>query len=86
MDICELPVDQAVDFFDKIKLNEKQQDIAKQIFKEIKERLRFMLHVGLGYLTLARSAASSSSMNLSTPATPGRSAAALAACLRMFHS
>lgn len=58
MDICELPVDDAVKLFDTLKLNEKEQEIAKQVFKEIKARLNFMLQVGLGYLTLARSAVS----------------------------
>ncbi len=58
MDICELSVEQAVDFFAQIAVGAKQQDIARQIFKEIRDRLSFMLHVGLGYLTLARSATS----------------------------
>ncbi len=58
MDICELPVDEAINLFDSLKLTEKEQEIAKQVFKEIKARLNFMLQVGLGYLTLARSAVS----------------------------
>ena len=58
MDICELPVEEAVTLFDSLKLTDKEQEIARQVFKEIKARLNFMLQVGLGYLTLARSAAS----------------------------
>lgn len=58
MDICELPVDEAVKLFGTLKLSDKEQDIARQVFKEITARLQFMLQVGLGYLTLARSAAS----------------------------
>jgi excinuclease ABC subunit A len=58
MDICELSVEDAVKFFETLKLASKEQDIAKQVIKEIRARLQFMLQVGLGYLTLARSAAS----------------------------
>lgn len=57
MDICELSIDEAIDFFNKISLNEKQLKIATQVFKEIKARLTFMQDVGLNYLNLLRSAA-----------------------------
>ncbi|MFT4532220.1 MAG: excinuclease ABC subunit A [Candidatus Saccharimonadales bacterium] len=56
MDICERPVADAVKFFAGLKLTTKEQTIATQIFKEINDRLRFLNEVGLGYLTLARSA------------------------------
>ena len=56
MDICEYSVDDAIKFFDGLKLNEKETKIAKQILKEIKARLEFMQNVGLNYLDLARSA------------------------------
>lgn len=56
MDICELPVAETVEFFKNLKLSEKEVNIAKQIIKEINDRLRFLNEVGLGYLTLARSA------------------------------
>ncbi len=56
MDICERPVSDAVEFFAKLKLSDKHLNIAKQIFKEINARLKFLDEVGLGYLTLARSA------------------------------
>lgn len=58
MDMCELPVRDAIELFESLKLSSKEQDIARQILKEIKARLHFMLEVGLGYLTLARSAVS----------------------------
>jgi len=58
MDVCELPVDEAVKLFSSLKLSDKENDIARQVFKEITARLQFMLQVGLGYLTLARSAVS----------------------------
>lgn len=58
MDICELSIDDAVDFFNNLELSESEQYIAKQIFKEICARLNFLKDVGLNYLNLLRSAAS----------------------------
>ena len=46
----------ARELFDNLKLNERQEIIARQILKEIKMRLEFMLNVGLDYITLDRSA------------------------------
>ena len=57
MDICQLSIDQAADFFNNLSLNDKDAQIAAQIFKEIKARLQFLQDVGLNYLTLLRSAA-----------------------------
>ncbi|MBA3750014.1 MAG: excinuclease ABC subunit UvrA, partial [Nitrosopumilus sp.] len=56
MDICNLPIDQTVDFFNKIDLSENEKIISKQILKEIKSRLEFLLGVGLNYLNLNRKA------------------------------
>lgn len=56
MDISELSVEDAVDFFAHIKFNQKELTIANQVIKEINARLSFLNEVGLGYLTLARSA------------------------------
>lgn len=56
MDLCELGVSDAVEFFGKIRFSNSELTIAKQIIKEINERLSFLDRVGLGYLTLARSA------------------------------
>jgi excinuclease ABC subunit A len=58
MDICELSIDDAVEFFNKIDLNTTEAKIAKQILKEICARLQFLQDVGLNYLNLARSAVS----------------------------
>ncbi len=58
MDICELSIDDAISFFQKLRLNESEQRIAKQILKEINARLTFLQDVGLNYLNLLRSAAS----------------------------
>ena len=43
-------------FFDKIELSKMEKEIADQILKEISQRLSFLKNVGLGYLTLDRSA------------------------------
>jgi len=51
-----LSIKKARDYFDTLILNERQLIIAKQILKEIKMRLEFMLNVGLDYLSLDRNA------------------------------
>lgn len=56
MDVCELSIDDAIEYFDNLKLSEKEMHIAQQIFKEICARLQFLQDVGLNYLTLLRSA------------------------------
>ncbi len=54
--VTEMTVKRARRYFENIKLNKKQELIARQILKEIRERLTFMDNVGLGYLTLNRAA------------------------------
>ena len=49
-----MTIEQAQQFFDKLKLDKEKTLIATQILKEIKARLQFMVDVGLGYLTLDR--------------------------------
>ncbi|HUC89823.1 MAG TPA: excinuclease ABC subunit UvrA [Patescibacteria group bacterium] len=56
MDICQLSIDDAVEFFKTIKFSEKEMHIAKQVMKEIGSRLGFLQDVGLNYLTLLRGA------------------------------
>ncbi len=56
MDICELSIDEAIDFFNQLKLSDKELQIARQVNKEICARLKFMQDVGLNYLNLLRSA------------------------------
>ena len=53
----ELAVDDSLRFVDGLQLTEQQMLIADRILKEIRERLGFLQSVGLGYLTLSRSAA-----------------------------
>lgn len=55
-DICELSIDDAVIFFETLKLGETDTKIAQQILKEINARLTFLQDVGLNYLSLARGA------------------------------
>jgi excinuclease ABC subunit A len=52
-----LPIEDSVAAFDEIKLNNREEQIAGQILREIKSRLRFLESVGLGYLTLDRPSA-----------------------------
>jgi excinuclease ABC subunit A len=58
IDVTDLSIEQAVDFFRVVpsQLNEKDLTIAKQVLKEINERLGFLKNVGLGYLSLSRAA------------------------------
>lgn len=51
-----MPIIKTIDFFSELKLQEKDRLIANQILKEINKRLNFLVDVGLGYLTLSRSA------------------------------
>ncbi|WP_457626455.1 excinuclease ABC subunit UvrA [Persephonella sp.] len=58
-DVVNMNIKEAYDFFDifeKSPMSEKDRIIAEKIVKEIKERLKFLLDVGLDYLTLERSA------------------------------
>ncbi len=58
IDVTNLSIKNSVEFFKTIedKFTDKEKFIAKQILKEINERLSFLYNVGLGYLTLSRSA------------------------------
>ncbi|HUJ84663.1 MAG TPA: excinuclease ABC subunit UvrA [Candidatus Acidoferrales bacterium] len=60
IDVTDLSIEEAVDFFHNLppQLNEKELAIAKQVLKEINERLGFLKNVGLGYLSLSRAARS----------------------------
>jgi excinuclease ABC subunit A len=52
-----LPISEAVRTFDAIELSDRETLIASRILREIRDRLRFLNDVGVGYLTLGRSAA-----------------------------
>ncbi|HSR62670.1 MAG TPA: excinuclease ABC subunit UvrA [Gammaproteobacteria bacterium] len=55
-EITDMPVDKARHFFADIKISGQRGEIAAKILKEVNERLRFLVNVGLDYLTLSRSA------------------------------
>lgn len=56
-DLAALTVAEAGRFFSQLKLNPREEHIARQVLKEISERLSFLQNVGLQYLTLDRAAA-----------------------------
>lgn len=56
MDICDLSIDDALQYFTTLKLNDTEMQIARLVLKEIAARLQFLVDVGLNYLTLLRSA------------------------------
>jgi excinuclease ABC subunit A len=56
VDVSQLSIASAFDFFENLELSKKDQEISKTVIKEITARLKFMLDVGLDYLTLDRRA------------------------------
>ncbi|WP_027853987.1 excinuclease ABC subunit UvrA [Marinobacterium litorale] len=55
-DLVRLPIGAAYEYFEGLTLTGKQGEIAEKILKEIRERLSFLVNVGLDYLSLERSA------------------------------
>ena len=55
-EMCRLSVDKMLNFVESLTLGENEAKIAKEILKEIKARLNFLIRVGLDYLNLARTA------------------------------
>jgi excinuclease ABC subunit A len=55
-DVCRLSISASIDFFDRLPMTEREQLIGRGILKEIRERLQFMIDVGLEYLTVERAA------------------------------
>lgn len=54
INLVEMPVSELKKWFDKLQLDEQDAKVGKRLLTEIKNRLQFMLDVGLGYLTLNR--------------------------------
>ncbi|MGY0445477.1 excinuclease ABC subunit UvrA [Lactobacillus johnsonii] len=52
----DLSIAKVLEFFNSVKLSEQEEMIAKPILKEVRDRLTFLINVGLDYLTLSRSA------------------------------
>ncbi|MBD3639907.1 MAG: excinuclease ABC subunit UvrA [Marinobacter sp.] len=55
-EVTHLPVGEAHDYFEQLTLPGRKGEIAEKILKEVRERLQFLVNVGLEYLTLERSA------------------------------
>ncbi|MHB8218833.1 MAG: excinuclease ABC subunit UvrA [Acidimicrobiales bacterium] len=55
-ELCRLSITRAVDVITGLELSERDHLIADRVLKEVRERMRFLLDVGLDYLSLARSA------------------------------
>ena len=55
-EMTQMSIGELYDFLNKLKLNKEQTKIAELILKEIKDRLKFLINVGLSYLTLDRMA------------------------------
>lgn len=53
-ELVDLPITELQKFFDSLTLNEHDQAVARRILTEINSRIRFLIDVGLGYLTLNR--------------------------------
>ncbi len=56
MDICDLSIADAALFFDQLEFTGNRAIIAQKVLKEVRDRLKFLLNVGLNYLTLNRDA------------------------------
>ena len=54
-EVVEMPIKASKKFFEEVELKEMELFIAKEVLKEIRERLKFLVDVGLGYITLERS-------------------------------
>lgn len=55
IDVCDLAIKDSHQFFEDLELTERENFIAKEVLKEIKERLSFLVEVGLDYLSMSRS-------------------------------
>ena len=56
-EVCALPINEAAEFLNDLELTDRERQIAERVLKEIQERLRFLLDVGLDYLSLDRPSA-----------------------------
>ena len=57
-DLCRMSIKDLYNFICELKLNKEQEEISRLLIKDIKDRLNFLINVGLDYLSLARSASS----------------------------
>jgi excinuclease ABC subunit A len=57
VDLQSQPISECLDFFDSLELDEREAAVAGELLTEVRNRLRFLDRVGLGYITLDRRAA-----------------------------
>ena len=57
-DLCKMSIKDLYEFICNLKLNKEEEEISRLLIKDIKDRLSFLINVGLDYLSLARSASS----------------------------
>ena len=55
IDVSDLAIKDSYQFFQDLELTERENFIAREVLKEIKERLSFLVEVGLDYLSMSRS-------------------------------
>jgi excinuclease ABC subunit A len=55
-ELCALPLGQALALFQELQLTPRHQQVAGELLREVRDRLRFLVDVGLDYLTLGRAA------------------------------
>ncbi len=53
-ELTSIPIDEALAYFQQLQLSENDRQVAKRLLLELNNRLRFMVELGLGYLTLDR--------------------------------
>lgn len=53
-ELCELSIEQLSDFFRNLKVSKHEEEVARRLLVEIRSRLKFLVDVGLSYLTLSR--------------------------------
>lgn len=74
-EIAALPIAECAAFLDDVELDDREAQIAERVLKEVNARLRFLIDVGLHYLTLDRAAGTLAGERRSAFAWPPRSAA-----------
>ena len=57
-DLCKMSIKNLYEFICNLKLNKEEEEISRLLIKDIKDRLSFLINVGLDYLSLSRSASS----------------------------
>jgi excinuclease ABC subunit A len=53
-EVLQMPIEEAADFFENIELTDYEQEVTERILTEIRQRLKFLIKVGLNYLSLSR--------------------------------